>query len=200
MKAELRAALEETSPNALSQSSTQKHPLEPLQPLPRGSEHFAVSLIACFSSTPSQFERSGTFTRYAGHRCSLLRLAEKCLSCPPGIAPLSFGERAVEKLGKRKTKVRSWYLDLSMLGKYWGKERTYHHTAPISMNYALREALCLVAEEGLEARWKRHRENAELLWSGLAEIGLGCHVNAAHRILSLTTVSVSGWSGFESRV
>jgi alanine-glyoxylate transaminase/serine-glyoxylate transaminase/serine-pyruvate transaminase len=116
--------------------------------------------------------------------------SQKCLSCPPGIAPLSFGARAVEKLNSRKSKVPNWYLDLTMVGKYWGSERTYHHTAPINMNYALREALRLVAEEGLETRWQRHRENAELLWDGLQEIGLECHVAAEHRLPSLTTVRV----------
>lgn len=116
--------------------------------------------------------------------------SQKCLSCPPGIAPLSFGPRAAEKLNNRKSKVPNWYLDLTMVGKYWGSERTYHHTAPINMNYALREALRLVAEEGLEKRWQRHRENAELLWKGLENLGLTCHVAAEHRLPSLTTARV----------
>ena len=116
--------------------------------------------------------------------------AQKCLGCPPGVSPLSLGERATEKLRNRKSKVRSWYLDVSMLEKYWGSDRTYHHTAPINMNYGLREALRLVAEEGLEARWTRHRENAEYLWQGLAEMGIGCHVEEAFRIPSLTTAKV----------
>lgn len=116
--------------------------------------------------------------------------SQKCLSCPPGIAPLTFGPRAVEKLNRRKSKVANWYLDLTLVGKYWGSERTYHHTAPINMNYALREALRLVAEEGLENRWQRHRENAEMLWTGLKNISLECHVAAEHRLPSLTTVRV----------
>jgi len=116
--------------------------------------------------------------------------SQKCLSCPPGISPLTFGPRALEKLQNRKSKVKNWYLDMSMLSKYWGEERTYHHTAPINMNYAFREALKLVAEEGLEARWKRHRENFELLVSGLKEIGLECYVEEMFRLPSLTTVKV----------
>lgn len=108
----------------------------------------------------------------------------------PGIAPLTFGPRAVEKLNNRQKKVANWYLDLTMVGKYWGSERTYHHTAPINMNYGLREALRLVAEEGLEQRWQRHHDNAEYFWNGLKEIGLECHVEAAHRLPSLTTVRV----------
>jgi alanine-glyoxylate transaminase/serine-glyoxylate transaminase/serine-pyruvate transaminase len=84
--------------------------------------------------------------------------------------------------------VANWYLDMGLLSKYWGNERTYHHTAPINMTYALREALLLVAEEGLEARWERHRANAQTLWDGLAEIGLECLVPKERRLASLTTV------------
>ena len=116
--------------------------------------------------------------------------SQKNLSCPPGIAPLTLGARAMDKLSARSSKVRSWYLDVSMLANYWGESRTYHHTAPINMNYALREALRLVAEEGLEARWDRHLQNARVLWEGLAEIGLRCHVEESVRIPSLTTVRI----------
>jgi alanine-glyoxylate transaminase/serine-glyoxylate transaminase/serine-pyruvate transaminase len=113
---------------------------------------------------------------------------QKCLSCPPGLGPLSVGPRAREVLHGRKTRVANWYLDLTMVEKYWGSERTYHHTAPISMNYALREALRLVVEEGLEARLARHRANAELLWAGLEELGLALCVPRERRLPSLTTV------------
>lgn len=116
--------------------------------------------------------------------------SQKCLSCPPGISPFTLGPRAVEKLSRRKSKVANWYLDMSLVGQYWGSERTYHHTAPINMNYALREALRLVAEEGLAGRWQRHRETAEYFWQGLAELGLDCHVAESHRLPSLTTVRV----------
>lgn len=115
---------------------------------------------------------------------------QKALSCPPGLAPVTFGERAVEKLHGRKTKVANWYLDLSLLESYWGDERTYHHTAPISMNYALREALRLVLEEGLEARFARHRQNAALLWSKLPNLGLEPYVRQEYRLPTLTTVIV----------
>jgi alanine-glyoxylate transaminase/serine-glyoxylate transaminase/serine-pyruvate transaminase len=89
-------------------------------------------------------------------------VTQKCLSCPPGLSPVTFNERAIEAVRKRKTKVQSWYLDLSMIEKYWGNERVYHHTAPISMNYALHEALRVLLEEGLEASWKRHRQVHEM--------------------------------------
>jgi alanine-glyoxylate transaminase / serine-glyoxylate transaminase / serine-pyruvate transaminase len=116
--------------------------------------------------------------------------SQKCISCPPGIAPFTLGERALEKLNRRKSKVANWYLDMSLLGKYWGKERTYHHTAPVSMNYALREALSLIAEEGLSNRWDRHLANAEALYDGLQELGIECLVYKEYRLPSLTTARV----------
>ena len=115
---------------------------------------------------------------------------QKCLSCPPGLGPITLGPRAVEVLKKRKTQVPNWYLDLTMVEKYWGNERTYHHTAPISAIFGLHEGLRIVAEEGLENRWSRHRQNAELFYDGLADLGLACHVPEGHRLPSLTTVRV----------
>ena len=117
--------------------------------------------------------------------------SQKCLNCPPGIAPLTFGDRAVEKISNRTAKVANWYLDMTMLMKYWGGgTRTYHHTAPINMNYGLRESLRLIAEEGLAERWDRHAATAELFWDGLRDLGLGCHVPHEHRLPSLTTVRI----------
>ncbi len=116
--------------------------------------------------------------------------SQKCLSCPPGISPLTFGERAMKKIKERKGKVKNWYLDLSLLGSYWGKERTYHHTAPINMNYGLYEALRLVLEEGLENRWERHQSNADLLVDGLRKIGLEPYAKDEIRLSSLITVGV----------
>jgi alanine-glyoxylate transaminase/serine-glyoxylate transaminase/serine-pyruvate transaminase len=112
---------------------------------------------------------------------------QKNISAPPGLAPLTVSPRAREVLRKRHTKVQNWYLDLSLLEKYWGNERTYHHTAPISMNYALREALRMVAEEGLEARFARHRANAESLWAGLEEMDLSLLVPIEYRLPTLST-------------
>lgn len=117
--------------------------------------------------------------------------SQKCLSCPPGLAPLTVSPRAREVLRARKTPVANWYLDLTMVEKYWGNERTYHHTAPITMNYALREGLRIVAEEGLEARWARHRANAEMLWAGLEELDLPPFVPPHYRLPSLTTCVLS---------
>ncbi len=98
--------------------------------------------------------------------------SQKGLSCPPGLSPVSFSPRAVEALKARKTKVQSWYLDLTSIQSYWGGERAYHHTAPITMIYALREGLRLVLEEGLEARFVRHVRNHKALKAGLIALGL----------------------------
>lgn len=117
--------------------------------------------------------------------------SQKCLSSPPGASPLSLSPKAVEKVQSRKTKVANWYLDVTLLMKYWGSTRVYHHTAPINLNYALREALRLVAEEGLSKGWQRHRETAELLWDSLDSVGLECFIEEpAIRLPSLTTVKV----------
>ncbi len=115
---------------------------------------------------------------------------QKSISAPPGLAPLTISPRAREVLRNRSTPVRNWYLDLSLLEKYWGHERTYHHTAPINSNYALREALRMVAEEGLEARFERHRENAEVLWAGLEDLDLSLLVPEENRSPTLTTAIV----------
>jgi alanine-glyoxylate transaminase/serine-glyoxylate transaminase/serine-pyruvate transaminase len=113
--------------------------------------------------------------------------SQKSLSVPPGVAPITVGERALDILHKRKTKVGNWYLDLSLVEKYWGDTRTYHHTAPVSNNYALREGLRLVAEEGLEARFARHQANAEMLWAGLEDLDLPLLVPVEYRLPTLTT-------------
>lgn len=116
--------------------------------------------------------------------------SQKCIGSPPGLGPLTLNERAMEKVRQRTSPIQSWYLDLELLGRYWGEERVYHHTAPISLNYALREALRLVAEEGLSERWQRHQNNAELFWIGLQDLRLECHVDYRHRLPMLTTIRV----------
>jgi alanine-glyoxylate transaminase/serine-glyoxylate transaminase/serine-pyruvate transaminase len=115
---------------------------------------------------------------------------QKCLSAPPGLAPVTLGSRASAALAGRETKVRSWYLDMTLLGNYWGGKRAYHHTAPITMVYALREALRLAVEEGLEARIARHRRNGEALWAGLEAMGLALHAPQGCRLPVLTTVRI----------
>ena len=115
---------------------------------------------------------------------------QKSMSAPPGLAPLTVSPRARQVLRNRSTPVRNWYLDLSLLENYWGSERTYHHTAPINANYALREALRMVAEEGLEERFARHRANAEVLWAGLEDLDISLFVPEEYRLTTLTTAVI----------
>jgi len=117
--------------------------------------------------------------------------SQKCLNCPPGLAPITANEKAMEKIRNRETKVQSWYLDLSAIEKYWiENNRVYHHTAPILLVYALRESLRLLYEEGLEARWQRHLINAEALISGLEALNLEIHADEEHRCPAIIAVRV----------
>jgi alanine-glyoxylate transaminase/serine-glyoxylate transaminase/serine-pyruvate transaminase len=185
---DIRTGLERHRPAILAlvhaeTSTGARQPLEGVADLCREFDCLLlIDSVTSLGGVPLMLDDWGVDVAYSG--------SQKCLSCPPGIAPLTFSPRAVEKLTNRKTKVANWYLDMSMLSKYWGSERTYHHTAPINMNYALREALRLVAEEGLEVRWTRHQATAELFWEGLAKMGIDCHVPREYRLPSLTTVRV----------
>lgn len=115
---------------------------------------------------------------------------QKCLGCPPGLAPVSFSDRAVEKILKRGAKVRSWYLDVSLIANYWGGDRVYHHTAPINMTYGLHESLRLLLEEGLEASFARHRKNQQALKAGLAKLGIEYATQAGHELPQLNAVRI----------
>jgi alanine-glyoxylate transaminase/serine-glyoxylate transaminase/serine-pyruvate transaminase len=115
---------------------------------------------------------------------------QKCLSCPPGLAPVTFSPAAVEAVDGRKTKVQSWYLDMTMVRAYWGSDRLYHHTAPINMNYALAEALRIVLEEGLEARWERHALHHRALKTGLEALGIQYLADPDHQLPMLNAVAV----------
>jgi alanine-glyoxylate transaminase/serine-glyoxylate transaminase/serine-pyruvate transaminase len=115
---------------------------------------------------------------------------QKCLSCPPGLAPVSFSPRAVDAINRRKHKVQSWYLDMGMVQRYWGQERFYHHTAPITMIYALREALRLVLEEGLSPRFARHMLNHRALKAGLVAIGIRYATVEGHQLPELNAILI----------
>ena len=115
---------------------------------------------------------------------------QKCLGCPPGLAPVSFSERAMKVILSRKTKVQSWYLDVTMLANYLGSQRLYHHTAPINMTYALYEAARLILEEGLDACFDRHRLNHQALKAGLAAIGISYTAQEGHQLPMLNAVRV----------
>lgn len=113
---------------------------------------------------------------------------QKCLSVPPGLAPITFSQKAVDAIEQRSSPVRSWYLDVTMLRRYWGSDRVYHHTAPISMIYGLAEGLRIVAEEGLKARWARHAEVGERLHDDLISRGLTLFAADGYRLPQLTAV------------
>ncbi len=115
---------------------------------------------------------------------------QKCLSCPPGLSPVSLSNRAVESILARKTKVQSWYLDTTMLANYWGTDRVYHHTAPINMTYGLYEALRLILDEGLDACFARHQKNHEALKAGLAALGMEYAVELSHSLPMLNAVRI----------
>ncbi len=145
----------------------------------------ALLLVDCVTSLGGHevnLDAMGVDAAYSG--------TQKCLSCPPGLAPISFSPRASAVLAERETPVQSWYLDLSMISNYWGSERAYHHTAPINMLYGLHEALRLVLLEGLEARIERHALHARALVAGLQSMGITPRVTADVRLNPLTAVAV----------
>ncbi|MGH7963453.1 MAG: pyridoxal-phosphate-dependent aminotransferase family protein [Candidatus Binatia bacterium] len=143
---------------------------------------FVVDAVTSLAGCPLQVDAWGIDACYSG--------TQKCLSCPPGLSPVTFSQAALEVIRRRKHKVQSWYLDLTMIEKYWGEERVYHHTAPISMNYALREALRLVQEEGLATRFRRHQRNHLALIAGLAALGITPAAQEGHRLWMLNSVRI----------
>jgi alanine-glyoxylate transaminase/serine-glyoxylate transaminase/serine-pyruvate transaminase len=155
----------------------------------------ALLLVDCVTSlggVPVEVDAWGADAVYSG--------TQKCLSAPPGVAPITISERGAEAIRARETPCNSWYLDLGLLEAYWDERRAYHHTAPTSMVYALHEALALVLEEGLENRWERHERHGRALQNGLEAMGLVLHADAAHRLPVLTTVRIpDGVSDLEVR-
>lgn len=143
---------------------------------------FLVDTVTSLGGFPVQLDTWGIDAVYSG--------TQKCLSCPPGLAPISFSPRAIAALDARRTPVQSWYLDLTMVRRYWGEERLYHHTAPISMVYALHEALRIIFEEGLDQRFARHKQNHEALLAGLAAMGLDLLPREGHRLWMLNAIVV----------
>jgi alanine-glyoxylate transaminase/serine-glyoxylate transaminase/serine-pyruvate transaminase len=145
----------------------------------------ALVIADCVTSlggVPVEFDRTGIDVAYS---CT-----QKGLSCPPGLSPMAMSPRAMEWLRGRTTPSRSWYLDLKLIHDYSTVSHRYHHTAPISMFYALREALLVIAEEGIENRWERHRRCHQAFVKGVEAMGLRLHVPEAQRIATLNTVCV----------
>lgn len=142
-----------------------------------------VDAVATLAGVPLNVAKEGIDICFSG--------SQKAISAPPGMAPITVNPRVEELIKARKEPVRSWYFDLMPTMTYWGKERTYHHTPPITLIYGMREALRLVLEEGLEARWERHAQNQQALVAGLEAMGLELFVqNPADRLITVTAVKI----------
>jgi len=177
----------------LAQGETSTGVLTKIEPFRQVADELGALLIvdsvAALVGVRLEVDRQGIDICFSG--------TQKAISAPPGMSPITVNERVVELLRNRKTKVQSWYFDMTMVMNYWGKDRTYHHTPPISLIYALHEALRMVLEEGLEASWERHRQNQMALIAGLEAMGLGLFVqNPADRLPTVTAVMVP--SGIDS--
>jgi alanine-glyoxylate transaminase/serine-glyoxylate transaminase/serine-pyruvate transaminase len=181
-------ALTKTKPKlvAIVHAETSTGALTPIEEISRLAHEAGALLlldtVTSLGGCPVRVDHWSVDAVYSG--------TQKCLSCPPGLAPVSLSERALAKARSRKTRVQSWYLDVNLLSAYWGQDRVYHHTAPISMNYALHEALRLVLEEGLEARWRRHEQNHLALKAGLAKLGIELSAQAGHQLWQLNAVRI----------
>ncbi|MFC1813971.1 pyridoxal-phosphate-dependent aminotransferase family protein [Thermodesulfobacteriota bacterium] len=171
---------------AIVHAETSTGVLQPLEEISKiVHEHRALLLVDAVTSlggAPVLADEWNIDICYSG--------TQKCLSCPPGLAPITFSEKSIKKIKNRKTKVQSWYLDMTMIEKYWGPERVYHHTAPINMIYALRESLRVVLEEGLENRWKKHRNLSMALVAGLERLGMEMLVEERYRTPMLNAVKI----------
>ena len=161
-----------------------KNPVEQIGALLKGSDTiYLVDAVTSLGGMPIDMDAWGIDALYSG--------TQKCLSCPPGLAPLSFSDKAVAALEARKTKVPNWYLDLSLIMKYWkGATRAYHHTAPINMHYGLYQALQLILEEGLDNVYQRHLRYHNELVDGLEGMGLSMLVAPGSRLPMLNSVNV----------
>ncbi len=161
--------------------------LQPLEPLieiaHQSGALFLADCVTSLGGQPVDLDARGIDIAYS---CT-----QKCLGCPPGLSPVSFSARAVEAIRKRKTKIQSFYLDMTLLEKYWyGDTRSYHHTLSMSLVYALREGLRVVLEEGVSARYERHEHNAKALLAGASAIGLQPLAAEDHRAPMLTTLRI----------
>jgi alanine-glyoxylate transaminase / serine-glyoxylate transaminase / serine-pyruvate transaminase len=185
---EIETALQRVKPKVLGivQAETSTGAYQPIADIAalchRHDALIAVDTVTGLGGLPVEVDTWSLDAVYSG--------TQKCLSCPPGLAPVTLSDRAVEALDRRKTKVQSWYLDLQMVKDYWSSNRSYHHTAPINMNYALHEALRLALEEGLPARFARHRRNHLALHAGLSAIGIQYAGQEGRRLPMLNAVLI----------
>jgi alanine-glyoxylate transaminase/serine-glyoxylate transaminase/serine-pyruvate transaminase len=184
--AEVVDAIERARPSVVAfvHAETSTGVLQPVEEIASAARKAgALVVLDCVTSlggVPVAIDEWGIDAAYSG--------TQKCLSCPPGLSPVTFSERAVRRVRERETPVQSWYLDISLLAGYYGSERVYHHTAPISAIYALREGLRIIDDEGMEARAERHRRAAVALVASLAPLGFEPLVVEGSRLPSLTTM------------
>jgi alanine-glyoxylate transaminase/serine-glyoxylate transaminase/serine-pyruvate transaminase len=186
---QVKQALQKCSPElvAIVHAETSTGVLQPLEQISRivhdAGALFLVDTVTSLGGTDVRIDDWQIDAVYSG--------TQKCISAPPGLSPVSFSPAAVEAMEKRKTKPQSWYLDMTMVRNYWaGAKRVYHHTAPVSMVYSLYEALRLIFEEGLAARFERHRRNHQLLRDGLEELGFEFIVAPDYRLPMLNAVKL----------
>jgi alanine-glyoxylate transaminase/serine-glyoxylate transaminase/serine-pyruvate transaminase len=185
---QIRESLRQVRPKVLGivQAETSTGAWQPVEELGALCHEFDTLLIldtvTSLGCVPLKLDAWGIDAAYS---CS-----QKGMSCPPGLSPVSFSPRAEEAIRRRKTRVQSWYLDTTMLQRYWDDEHAYHHTAPISMIYALREGLALLHEEGLEARWARHLRNHKALKAGLQALGMTYTAAEGRQLPQLNAVRV----------
>lgn len=183
---------------ALVHAETSTGAAQPVEPVADiAHRHDALIAIDCVTSLGGTPVEIDAWEIDAAGSCS-----QKCIGAPPGLSPVTFSSRAMETVRARRSKPSTVYFDLSLLFQYWGedgarRDRVFHHTAPIASMYAFREALRLVLEEGLEARWERHRSVSQLLAEGLDRLGLEVFTPAAHRLPQLTVVRIP--SGVDDR-
>ena len=184
----VRQAVDGKSPKLLAvvHAETSTGVCQPLEELSKiAKAHgalFLVDMVTSLGGMDVAIDEMGIDAAYSG--------TQKCLSCPPGLSPVSFSASAMEALKHRKSPVVSWYLDMSMVKNYWAAERKYHHTAPINMIYGLREALRIIAEEGLEERFARHRLHHHALVAGIEAMGLSMLVSEGERLPMLNAIRI----------
>src|SRR5581483_2012832 len=174
-------------------STGAKQPLEEIGKILKERDTiFLVDTVTSLAGCELKVDEWGIDICYSG--------TQKCLSVPPGLAPITVSEKAIRAMHSKKSKVQSWYLDLNMIERYWGEERFYHHTAPISMLFALREGLRIILEEGLEERFERHQSLGDYLKSGITELGWRLFAREGHRLPMLTSVVLpSGFNDAQTR-
>jgi alanine-glyoxylate transaminase/serine-glyoxylate transaminase/serine-pyruvate transaminase len=186
---QVKEALEHCDPKlvAIVHAETSTGVLQPLEEISRivhdSGALFLVDTVTSLAGTPVKVDGWGIDAVYSG--------TQKCISAPPGLSPVSFNQRSLDVMDSRKTKVQSWYLDMSMIRKYWtGAKRAYHHTGPVSMVYSIHEALRIVHEEGLENRFERHKKNHEKLRDSLEALGFEFVVAPEYRLPMLNAVKI----------